>query len=209
MELMGWGWISKRWVWCVLGWENKRKKTRENKGKKRKIKEEMSVLGIHYVGQMEEGSLMRFLVDQLTDGQLEWSPLPATYDAVVLGDPQGTGKTFHIYSGKREYFQRLKEQFPGEVAAIDEFQRLVKVEADLGGIKRGEFGFGESHKEGKPLAPGYWAPTGNNGITPKGLGNTCEIVPFCLKNAASKVFWGRFLQRSSLRSWASSLRKLF
>ncbi|XP_030819967.1 all-trans-retinol 13,14-reductase [Camarhynchus parvulus] len=82
--------------------------------------------GIHYVGQMQEGSLMRFLVDQLTDGQLEWAPLPATYDAVVLGDPQGSGKTFHIHSGEREYFWRLKEQFPGEAAAIDEFQRLVK-----------------------------------------------------------------------------------
>ncbi|NXO67663.1 RETST reductase, partial [Phainopepla nitens] len=82
--------------------------------------------GIHYVGQMQEGSLMRFLVDQLTDGQLEWAPLPATYDAVVLGDPQGAGKTFHIHSGEREYFQRLKEQFPGEAAAIDEFRRLVK-----------------------------------------------------------------------------------
>ncbi|XP_063276689.1 all-trans-retinol 13,14-reductase [Prinia subflava] len=82
--------------------------------------------GIHYVGQMQQGSMMRFLVDQLTDGQLEWAPLPDTYDAVVLGDPQGAGKTFHIYSGKREYFQKLKEQFPGEAAAIDEFQRLVK-----------------------------------------------------------------------------------
>ncbi|NXO75269.1 RETST reductase, partial [Sitta europaea] len=82
--------------------------------------------GIHYVGQMQEGSLTRFLLDQLTDGQLEWAPLPAIYDAVVLGDPQGTGKTFHIYSGKREYFQKLKEQFPKETAAIDEFQRLVK-----------------------------------------------------------------------------------
>ncbi|NXD30681.1 RETST reductase, partial [Spelaeornis formosus] len=82
--------------------------------------------GIHYVGQMQEGSLTRLLVDQLTDGQLEWAPLPATYDVVVLGDPQDAGKTFHIHSGKREYFQRLKEQFPGEAAAIDEFQRLVK-----------------------------------------------------------------------------------
>ncbi|NXO32656.1 RETST reductase, partial [Cisticola juncidis] len=82
--------------------------------------------GIHYVGEMYQGSLMRFLVDQLTDGQLEWAQLPATYDAVVLGDPQGAGKTFYIYSGKREYFQKLKEQFPGEAAAIDEFQRLVK-----------------------------------------------------------------------------------
>ncbi|NXU20504.1 RETST reductase, partial [Pardalotus punctatus] len=82
--------------------------------------------GIHYVGQMQEGSLMRFLLDQLTDGQLEWAQLPATYDAVVLGDPQGAGKTYYIHSGNQEYFRRLKEQFPGEAAAIDEFQRLVK-----------------------------------------------------------------------------------
>ncbi|NWW76992.1 RETST reductase, partial [Climacteris rufus] len=82
--------------------------------------------GIHYVGQMQEGSLMRFLLDQLTDGQLERSQLPDIYDAVVLGDPQGAGKTYHIHSGKKEYFQRLKEQFPGEALAIDEFQRLVK-----------------------------------------------------------------------------------
>ncbi|NXG02843.1 RETST reductase, partial [Sakesphorus luctuosus] len=82
--------------------------------------------GIHYVGEMEENSLMRFLVDQLTDGQLEWARLPTIYDAVVLGDPQGDGKTYHIHSGRREYFQRLKEQFPGEATAIDEFRRLVK-----------------------------------------------------------------------------------
>ncbi|NWX58467.1 RETST reductase, partial [Promerops cafer] len=82
--------------------------------------------GIHYVGEMQENSLMRFLVDQLTDGQLEWAKLPAVYDTVVLGEPQGAGRTFQLYSGKREYYQRLKEQFPGEAAAIDEFQRLVK-----------------------------------------------------------------------------------
>ncbi|XP_027766313.1 all-trans-retinol 13,14-reductase-like, partial [Empidonax traillii] len=86
----------------------------------------MSLLGIHYVGEMEESSLMRFLMDQLTDGQLEWARLPTVYDTVVLGDPQGNGKTYQIYSGKREYYQKLKEQFPGETAAIDKFQQLVK-----------------------------------------------------------------------------------
>ncbi|KAM9250308.1 all-trans-retinol 13,14-reductase [Cariama cristata] len=81
--------------------------------------------GIHYVGQMQEGSVIRFMVDQLTEGQLEWARLPTVYDAVVLGEP-GSGKTYRIYSGKEEYFQGLKEQFPGEAAAIDEFKRLVK-----------------------------------------------------------------------------------
>ncbi|XP_075300888.1 all-trans-retinol 13,14-reductase [Opisthocomus hoazin] len=81
--------------------------------------------GIHYVGQMQEGSLSRFLVDQLTEGQLEWARLPPSYDAVVLGEPGG-GRTYRIHSGKEEYFRRLKEQFPGEEAAVDEFERLVK-----------------------------------------------------------------------------------
>ncbi|KAM6035018.1 all-trans-retinol 13,14-reductase isoform 2-T2 [Theristicus caerulescens] len=81
--------------------------------------------GIHYVGQMQEGSTTRFMLDQLTEGQLEWARLPAVYDAVVLGEP-GRGRTYRIYSGKKEYFQGLKEQFPGEEAAIDEFERLVK-----------------------------------------------------------------------------------
>ncbi|KAM6113260.1 all-trans-retinol 13,14-reductase [Phoenicopterus ruber ruber] len=81
--------------------------------------------GIHYVGQMQEGSIIRFTVDQLTEGQLEWARLPAAYDAVVLGEP-GRGRTYRVSSGKEEYFRGLKEQFPGEEAAIDEFERLVK-----------------------------------------------------------------------------------
>ncbi|KAK2513920.1 Retsat [Columba livia] len=81
--------------------------------------------GIHYVGRMQEGSLTRFMLDQLTEGQLEWARLPHVYDAVILGEP-GSAKTYRIYSGKREFYQGLKEQFPGEEAAIDEFQRLVQ-----------------------------------------------------------------------------------
>ncbi|KFU83575.1 Putative all-trans-retinol 13,14-reductase, partial [Chaetura pelagica] len=81
--------------------------------------------GIHYVGEMQEGSITHFVVDQLTEGQLEWVPLPAVYDTVVLGDP-GSGRTFRIRAGKEEYFQALKEQFPGEEKAIEEFQQLMK-----------------------------------------------------------------------------------
>lgn len=81
--------------------------------------------GIHYVGQLHDGSLWRFLVDQLTDGQLEWAPMPPTFDAVVLGEP-GRDKAVRLCTGTRGYFDKLKEQFPGEEAAIDEFKRLVK-----------------------------------------------------------------------------------
>ncbi|NWR61228.1 RETST reductase, partial [Bucorvus abyssinicus] len=95
--------------------------------------------GIHYVGQMQEGSLMRFVLDQLTEGQLEWCRLPAAFDAVVLGEPGGVARTYRLVAGRGEYFRALKEQFPGEGAAIDEFERLLKSAnrdvALLGGLK--------------------------------------------------------------------------
>ncbi|NXN09082.1 RETST reductase, partial [Indicator maculatus] len=92
--------------------------------------------GIHYVGQMQEGSLSRLLLDQLTEGQLEWCRLPPAHDAVVLGEPGAGARTFHIRSGQQEFFRSLKEQFPGEGTAIDEFERLVK------GVDRGMMLFG-------------------------------------------------------------------
>ncbi|XP_035745321.1 all-trans-retinol 13,14-reductase, partial [Egretta garzetta] len=93
--------------------------------------------GIHYVGEMQEGSIARFMLDRRPEGQLEWAPLPAVYDIVVLGEP-GRGRTYRICSGNKEYFQGLKEQFPGEGAAIDEFERLVKVE-EASASPRGDF----------------------------------------------------------------------
>ncbi|XP_062452870.1 all-trans-retinol 13,14-reductase [Rhea pennata] len=82
-------------------------------------------VGIHYVGQMAEGSALRFLVDQLTEGQLEWAPLPGAFDAVVLGEP-GAGRTYRLHAGERRYFDALKRQFPREAAAVDAFERLLK-----------------------------------------------------------------------------------
>ncbi|KAM9165006.1 all-trans-retinol 13,14-reductase isoform 2-T2 [Pangshura tecta] len=81
--------------------------------------------GIHYIGEIGERSLMRFLVDQLTEGQLQWSKMPSVFDAVVLGEP-GNGKKYHLYSGKEEYVEGLKKQFPDEAVAIEKFVGLVK-----------------------------------------------------------------------------------
>uniref|UniRef100_A0A8C3RTS3 All-trans-retinol 13,14-reductase n=1 Tax=Chelydra serpentina TaxID=8475 RepID=A0A8C3RTS3_CHESE len=82
-------------------------------------------VGIHYIGQLGETSFMRFLVDQLTEGQLQWSKMPSVFDAVVLGEP-GDGKTYRLYSGKKEYVEGLKKQFPDEAVAIEKFVRLVE-----------------------------------------------------------------------------------
>ena len=40
--------------------------------------------GIHYVGQMGEGDELRILLDQVTEGQVSWSPLDRDFDRVRL-----------------------------------------------------------------------------------------------------------------------------
>lgn len=66
------------------------------------------------------------MLDQLTDGQLEWEPLGNPYDHVVLGPPDHR-RVYPIYSGKERFPAELKRCFPGEEKAIDEYIRLVKV----------------------------------------------------------------------------------
>ncbi|XP_054080464.1 all-trans-retinol 13,14-reductase-like [Rissa tridactyla] len=79
-------------------------------------------VGIHYVGQMHEGSMLRVALDQLTDGQLCWQRLPDPYDEVSLGP-----RRYQLRAGKTAFATALEEQFPTEKAAIKEFMRLSKM----------------------------------------------------------------------------------
>ncbi|MBW02524.1 All-trans-retinol 13,14-reductase, partial [Eschrichtius robustus] len=74
--------------------------------------------GIHYIGRMQEGSFGRFILDQITEGQLDWAPTASPFDIMVLEGPNGR-KEFPMYSGEKAYIQGLKEKFPQEEAAID------------------------------------------------------------------------------------------
>nr|XP_038024528.1 all-trans-retinol 13,14-reductase-like isoform X2 [Anas platyrhynchos] len=79
-------------------------------------------VGIHYVGQMHEGSMLRVALDQLTDGQLRWQRLPDPYDEVTLGPHR-----YQLRAGKATFAAALEEQFPAEKEAIREFMRLSKM----------------------------------------------------------------------------------
>ncbi|XP_041029440.1 all-trans-retinol 13,14-reductase-like [Carcharodon carcharias] len=83
-------------------------------------------VGIHYVGELYERSFLRTLVDQITDGQLEWVKMDDCFDNVILGDPQ-TRRTYGLYGGKQNYQDCLKRQFPEETEAIDKFLELVEM----------------------------------------------------------------------------------
>lgn len=75
---------------------------------------------------MQEGSFGRFILDQITEGQLDWDGLSSPFDIMVLEGPNGR-KEFPMYSGEKAYIQGLKEKFPQEEAAIDKYMKLVKV----------------------------------------------------------------------------------
>nr|XP_027804698.1 all-trans-retinol 13,14-reductase isoform X2 [Marmota flaviventris] len=85
--------------------------------------------GIHYIGHMEEGTFGRFILDQITEGQLDWASLSSPFDTVVLDMPSGR-KEFPMYSGKKAYIEGLKEKFPQEKDVINKYIKLVKVVAD-------------------------------------------------------------------------------
>nr|XP_020667764.1 all-trans-retinol 13,14-reductase [Pogona vitticeps] len=86
-------------------------------------------VGIHYVGQMDGDSVLRIMIDQLTDGQLQWAKMESPFDIVILGDPD-EGKRYYLNSGEKEYVEGLKKQFPGEDANIDRYLALVKRTAE-------------------------------------------------------------------------------
>lgn len=69
----------------------------------------------------------RFILDQITEGQLDWAPMASPFDLMILEGPNGR-KEFPMYSGRKEYIQGLKEKFPKE-----EHMKRGKGEAYKGG----------------------------------------------------------------------------
>ncbi|KAM9779955.1 inactive all-trans-retinol 13,14-reductase-like [Neosynchiropus ocellatus] len=83
-------------------------------------------VGIHYLGQLHQNSLLKVALDQITEGQLQFTRLEDHFDTLILGQP-GHGREYHIHAGKTQMAASLKKQFPGEEKAINEFLRLMKL----------------------------------------------------------------------------------
>ena len=79
-------------------------------------------VGVHYIGELQDpASPLRAAFDHLTDGQLEWAPMPDVYDRVIIG-----GRTFEFPTGRERFRARLKEYFPTEASAIDRYLAAVQ-----------------------------------------------------------------------------------
>ena len=78
-------------------------------------------VGVHYVGEMGEGMTGRRLFDFITDGGVDWSPLPDVYDVFMY-----PGLTLKVPKGRTNYERALEEAFPAEKQAIGAYFRDIK-----------------------------------------------------------------------------------
>ncbi|XP_062331578.1 inactive all-trans-retinol 13,14-reductase [Osmerus eperlanus] len=85
-------------------------------------------VGLHYIGQLHENSLLRIAFDQITEGQLEFVELDQHFDTIQIGLGEEK-REYTIFTGKTEMEAHLKKQFPDDVAAIETFFRIMKVSA--------------------------------------------------------------------------------
>lgn len=77
-------------------------------------------VGIHYIGGMAEGEMMRGMVDYLTDHRLKWARMNDPFEKFVYPD-----FTFSLRSGAQNYQEDLVAMFPDEKKAIEHYIKDV------------------------------------------------------------------------------------
>jgi len=79
-------------------------------------------VGVHYIGEVQDPhSPVRAVFDHLTEGQLQWQPMPDIYDRAVIA-----GRTFDFPTGLENLRASLKQSFPNEGHAIDNYLAAVR-----------------------------------------------------------------------------------
>ena len=81
-------------------------------------------VGIHYVGLMADGTVLRLLSDQLCNNRLRWEPLHEVYDILAIGDRYE--RKHHLTSGRGVLMKSLIEKFPNEQKGITRFFSCLK-----------------------------------------------------------------------------------
>jgi phytoene dehydrogenase-like protein len=78
-------------------------------------------VGVHYLGELQPGTMFRSILDDVTGGGLQWADMGEVYDRVVLDDEQ-----YDFVKGKENFTRSLQRRFPAEVQAIDAYFALVQ-----------------------------------------------------------------------------------
>ena len=85
-------------------------------------------MGVHYIGECANNTLTHTLMNQITEGQLEWTAVGEVIDKVELG--VGENRTTHLVTkGKENFRAELKKSFPDakDHKSIDKFFEAMRV----------------------------------------------------------------------------------
>lgn len=78
-------------------------------------------VGVHYIGEVHKPHApLRRIFDVISDGQLQWAPMDAVYDRIIIGD-----RHYDFVAGRENLSAELKRHFPDEAEAIDAYFRIV------------------------------------------------------------------------------------
>jgi len=78
-------------------------------------------VGVHYIGEMQEGSLSRRIMDLVTRREVQWHKLGSPFERFVF--PQGT---FEVPDDREAYLTALSARFPAERQALEQFFKDVQ-----------------------------------------------------------------------------------
>lgn len=135
-------------------------------------------VGLHYMGEVHRKSSGLYrLFDKVSRGQLEWAPMPAVYNRIVVDQ-----RTFDHVAGAEAYKDRLKAYFPSEAAAIDGYVQLV-VEASR--AAKGFFGERALPRSAAEAAAG----SAQAAFAPYAQRTVLEVMNELTDNADLKAVW--------------------
>jgi all-trans-retinol 13,14-reductase len=79
-------------------------------------------VGVHYVGDVHRrGSAVWTIFDHLTEGRLEWSPMPEVYDRVRIA-----GTEHRFVAGRERFREQIREYFPSQTRGIDRYLDVLR-----------------------------------------------------------------------------------
>ncbi len=78
-------------------------------------------VGLHYVGDMDEGGTGKAVFDYLTDGQVQWQKMPDPFEKFVYPD-----FSFDVYADRDRFQADLIQRFPQERIAIRRYFQDVQ-----------------------------------------------------------------------------------
>jgi len=87
-------------------------------------------VGLHYIGQVQDPrSPVRKAFDHITNSAVQWTAMPDVYDRAIID-----GRKFDMAAGMERLREGLKQNFPSESRAIDNYISAVRAANRFAGL---------------------------------------------------------------------------